>query len=89
MRPCIVGGILAVLPMIAMMKKGAAAIAKSAILGIVIRSAMVLVGVMLAMGPGWGLAKMPLATIPWCSMYLIHMIAWIIARGTVAYRVHS
>jgi hypothetical protein len=54
------GGVLASMPVFLLMKRGAQAIAQGAILGIAIRIGSVLMGLMLAMGPGWGLAKMPL-----------------------------
>jgi len=54
------GGIIASLPIFFLMKRGAQAIAQGAILGIAVRIGTVLMGLMLAMGPGWGLSKMPL-----------------------------
>jgi hypothetical protein len=54
------GGILASLPLFLLMKRGAQAIAQAAILGIAVRMGSVLMGLLLAMGPGWGLSKMPL-----------------------------
>jgi len=55
-----VGGTLAVLPLFAVFKRGAAAIAKAAIMGIGLRCGLILAGVILAMGPGWSLDRMPL-----------------------------
>jgi hypothetical protein len=54
------GGLLSALPLFLLMRRGALAIAQGAIFGIAIRIGSTLFGLMLAMGPGWGLAKMPL-----------------------------
>jgi hypothetical protein len=54
------GGIMASMPIFLLMKRGAQAIAQGALLGIAIRIGSILMGLMLAMGPGWGHAKMPL-----------------------------
>jgi hypothetical protein len=56
----ILGGILAALPVFLLMKRGAQAIAQGAIFGIAVRIGSILLGLMLAMGPGWGLERMPL-----------------------------
>lgn len=57
----IIGGTLAALPLFFWMKRGAIAIAQAGLLGIAIRCGAILGGLVLAFGPGWGLAKMPVA----------------------------
>lgn len=56
----VLGGTLAALPLFFRMHKGAIAIAQSGLLGIAIRCVAILGGLLLAFGPGWNLAKMPL-----------------------------
>jgi hypothetical protein len=56
----VVGGIAASLPLFILMKKGAAAIAQAGILGIALRCSTVLMGVLIAGAPAWGLDRMPL-----------------------------
>jgi hypothetical protein len=56
----VVGGTVAALPLFFWMKRGAAAIAAGGLVGIAVRCMVILGGLLLAMGPGWQLAKMPL-----------------------------
>jgi hypothetical protein len=53
------GGMFASIPLFILMKKGAAAIAQAGIMSIAVRCGMVLMGMILALAPAWGLAKMP------------------------------
>ena len=54
-----VGGMFASIPLYVLMRKGAQMIAKAGILSIAVRCSLVLFGMILAMQPAWGLAKMP------------------------------
>ncbi|MGN6370518.1 MAG: hypothetical protein ACTHN5_19865 [Phycisphaerae bacterium] len=54
-----VGGMFASIPLFVLMGKGAQMIAKAGIMSIAVRCSMVLFGMVLAMQPAWGLAKMP------------------------------
>ncbi len=56
-----VGGMLAAIPLFLLMKRGAQAIAQAALLGIAVRCAAILMGLIMALGPGWGLGHMILA----------------------------
>lgn len=55
-----VGGLLAVAMLIVVMNKGTAVIARVALLGTTLRMGGVLMGTLMALGPGWGMQKMPL-----------------------------
>jgi hypothetical protein len=56
----IVGGVFAALPLFILMKRGAQAIAQAGILGIAMRVGAIMLGLMMAGAPAWGLSKMPL-----------------------------
>jgi hypothetical protein len=55
-----VGGIFAALPLFILMKRGAVAIAQAGILGIALRIGAILMGMLIAGAPAWGLSRMPL-----------------------------
>lgn len=57
----IVGGVLSALPVAMSWRKDALRIAQCALVGIGLRLGTILLGTFMAMGPGWSLAKMPLA----------------------------
>ena len=63
----ILGGVAASLPLFILMKKGAAAIAQAGILGIAMRCGTVVLGIMIAGAPAWGLSRMPL--VYWVMAY--------------------
>jgi len=67
-----VGGILAALPLFLLMKRGAQAIAQGAIFGVAVRIASILLGLILAMGPGWHLDRMPL--VYWVLAYYFPLL---------------
>jgi hypothetical protein len=82
----ILGGTLAALPLFFMMKRGAIAIAQSGLMGIVVRCSVILGGLVLAFGPGWGLEKMPL--VYWVLAFYFplliaetFMVAWLSHRA--------
>ena len=54
-----VGGMFASIPLFVLMGKGAQMIAKAGIMSIGLRCSVVLFGMILALQPAWGLAKMP------------------------------
>jgi hypothetical protein len=54
------GGMLASVPLFLLMRKGAQAIAQAGILAIAVRCGAILMGMILAMSPAWGMNKMPL-----------------------------
>ena len=54
----VIGGVAASLPLFILMKKGAAAIAQAGILGIALRIGTVLMGLLVAGAPAWGLNRM-------------------------------
>lgn len=68
----IVGGVAAALPLAIWSKRGAAAIARAGIVGIFIRCGLVLMGLVLAMGPGWALAHTPL--VYWVVVFYFPMM---------------
>ena len=55
-----VGGMLAVIPLCLMLNRGAAWIVRTSMIGIGLRMGIILLGLVLASGKGWGLEKMPL-----------------------------
>lgn len=82
-----VGGIVAALPVFILMKRGAAAIAQAAILGIAVRCGSVLMGLLAAGAPAWGLDRMPLVW--WVIGFYFPMliaettvIAWLSNKAT-------
>jgi hypothetical protein len=54
------GGVAASIPLFILMRKGTGAIAQAGLFGIAMRCGMILMGLMAAAQPAWGLAKMPL-----------------------------
>jgi hypothetical protein len=76
-----VGGMLASVPLFVLMGKGAQMIAKAGILAIAVRCSMVLFGMVLAMQPAWGLAKMPF--VYWVLGFYFPML--IVETGLVAW----
>ncbi|HUO10162.1 MAG TPA: hypothetical protein VM008_17785 [Phycisphaerae bacterium] len=67
-----IGGMLAAIPLFLFMNKGAQAIAQSGILSIAVRCGMILMGMILALSPAWGLAKMPF--VYWVLGYYFPML---------------
>jgi hypothetical protein len=82
----IVGGTFAALPLLKLMKRGAAAIAVAGLMSIAVRCGMILGGLVLAFGPGWGLEKMP--AVYWVLAFYFPlliaettMVAWLSYRA--------
>ena len=67
-----IGGMFASLPLFVLLGKGAQMIAKAGIMSIGVRCSMVLFGMILAMQPAWGLAKMPF--VYWVLAYYFPML---------------
>jgi hypothetical protein len=68
------GGLLSVGALIMVADKGASAIARTAMAGTAIRIVGVLMGTIMAMGPGWGLQNKPL--LYWVlNLYFVMLIA--------------
>ena len=76
-----VGGMFASIPLFALMGKGAQMIAKAGVLSIAVRCSMILFGMILAMQPAWGLAKMPF--VYWVLAYYFPML--MVETGLVAW----
>jgi hypothetical protein len=66
------GGMLAAIPLFLYMNKGAQAIAQAGILSIAVRCGMILMGLIFAFSPAWGLARMPL--VYWVLAYYFPML---------------
>jgi hypothetical protein len=80
------GGLMSVGALIMVAEKGAAAIARTAMAGTAIRIAGVLMGTLMAMGPGWGLQNKPL--LYWVlNLYFVMLVAeswvaiWLVRRA--------
>jgi hypothetical protein len=67
-----VGGIAAALPLFILMKRGAAVIAQAGILGIALRVGTVLLGLLMAGAPAWGLERMTL--VYWVMAYYFPLL---------------
>ena len=65
----VIGGLVAAVPILIFMKKGVIAIVQATMLSMVLRCGVILMGLMLAFGPGWQLAKMPLAVWTLCCYF--------------------
>jgi hypothetical protein len=76
-----VGGVFAALPLFILMKKGAAAIAQAGILGIALRIGAILMGLLIAGAPAWGLSRM--ALVYWVMGYYFPLL--IVETGVVAW----
>ena len=76
-----IGGIAASLPLFILMKKGASAIAQAAILGIALRCGTILMGLLIATAPAWGLTRMPL--VYWTLAFYFPLL--IVETGVVAW----
>jgi hypothetical protein len=71
------------------MKKGVLAIIQATMFSMVIRCGVILMGLMLAFGPGWNLAKMPLVLWALCCYFPLLIVettclAWINNRSAKA-----
>lgn len=82
----VVGGLLATLPVLFFMKKGVLAILQASMLAMVVRCGVILMGLMLALAPGWNLAKMPLVLWVLCLYFPLLIvetscIAWLNNRA--------
>jgi hypothetical protein len=77
----VLGGVAAAAPLFILMKKGAAAIAQAGILGIALRIGTVLMAMLLAGAPAWGLERMPL--VYWVLGYYFPML--IVETAVVAW----
>jgi hypothetical protein len=66
------GGMLAAIPLFLFMNKGAQAIAQAGILSIAVRCGVILMGLILAFSPAWGLVRMPL--VYWVFGYYFPML---------------
>jgi hypothetical protein len=75
------GGLMASLPLFIRMQKGAAAIAQAGLLGIALRMGMVLLGLLIACAPAWGLDRIPL--IFWVMGYYFPLL--IVETAVVAW----
>jgi hypothetical protein len=83
----IVGGIFAALPIVLFMKRGVVAIIQASMLAMVVRCGVILMGLMLALGAGWNLDRMPLAVWTLCCYFPLLMaetacIAWLNNKST-------
>ncbi|GEM_PF-1683976 len=83
----VVGGTLAALPVTILMKRGVMAIMQASLLSMMIRCGAILMGLLLAMGPGWALDKMPLAVWSLCFYFPLLIvetscIAWLANKSS-------
>jgi hypothetical protein len=76
-----VGGVFAALPLFILMKRGAQAIAQAGILGIALRIGAILMGMLIAGAPAWGLSRMPL--VYWVMGYYFPLL--IVETAVVAW----
>jgi hypothetical protein len=82
----VAGAVLSALPVLMLMKRGVLGIMQASLLSMMVRCGVILLGLLLALGPGWGLAKMPLAIWTLCCYFPLLMtettcLAWLTNRS--------
>jgi hypothetical protein len=79
------GGMLSALPLFLLMKRGIQSIARAGLMGIALRVGAIMMGLVLTIGPGWGLARMPL--VYWVLGLYFPML--MVETATVAWLSHK
>jgi len=80
-----IAGVLAIVPMLLVVGKGTLFIARTALLATTLRMILVLIGLVLAYGPGWHLQHTPI--IAWAGLFYAVMlisegiaVSWVMRR---------